>query len=568
MTNKQIAQQFKSLAQLMELHEENSYKIRSYSSAYRIFRAATEPVYEMNLTQVKQLKGIGDAIGNKVQELRLNGEMKIMKGYLEKTPKGIVELLKIKGLGIGKIKTLWLQMGIQSPGELLYACNENRLITVKGFGTKTQSNIKQQLEYYFLSIDKFHYARLEEEAENIILDIQEVLDTELISLTGDIRRLMPVLTSIEILLGSNDVKKLEEEDILTIEEEKNGIWKCKTIENDFPVIIYSCNPDYWGYQLLRTTGNETFLKDFFEVFYPEKIDWKKNPTPESLKGISEEELFEKADLPFIPAEIRDVHKILYKIKARSVPQLLEETDIKGVLHAHTTWSDGATSLEELATYVKSLGYEYLGLTDHSQAAFYANGLKADRVLEQFKEVDKLNEKLAPFKILKGIESDILHNGSLDYPEEILKQFDFIIASVHAHLRMDKHTATQRLITAIKNPYTTILGHPTGRLLLSRQGYPIDHEAVIDACAKHNVIIELNANPHRLDLDYTWIPYALEKGVKITINPDAHSLAGVHDIHFGVLAARKGMLTAAECPNTLSLEDFEALLAKKKEAVSA
>lgn len=563
MTNKQIAQQFQTLAQLMELQGENSYKIRSYSSAYRIFRAATEPVYEMNLTEVKQLKGIGDAIGNKVQELRLNGEMKILKGYLEKIPKGVVELLKIKGLGISKIKLLWLEMGIESPGELLYACNENRLITLKGFGTKTQTNIKKQLEYYFLSIDKFHYARLEEEAENLVLDIQEALDTELVSLTGAIRRLMPVLKSIEILLASNEVKKLAEEEILTIEEEKNGIWKCKTVENNFPVTIYSCDSNFWGYQLFKTTATEGFLKDFFEFFYPEKTDWKNNPNPEQFKGLDEAIIFEKAGLPTIPAEIRDAYKILYKTKARALPQLLDEKDIKGVLHAHTTWSDGANSLEQLATYVKEQGYEYLGLTDHSQSAFYANGLKTDRVLEQFKEVDELNKKLAPFKIFKGIESDILHSGELDYPEEILKQFDFIIASVHAHLRMDKQLATQRLISAIKNPYTTILGHPTGRLLLSREGYPIDHEAVIDACAQHNVIIELNANPNRLDIDYTWIPYALEKGVKIAINPDAHSLEGVHDIHFGVLAARKGMLTAKECPNTLSLADFEALLAAKK-----
>jgi len=544
MTNKQIAQQFQTLAQLMELHEENSYKIRSYSNAYRIFRNTTEPVYQMDLAQVKQLKGIGDAIGNKVQELRLNGEMRIMKGYLEKTPKGIIELLRIKGLGVKKIRILWSEMKIQSPGELLYACNENRLITVKGFGTKSQSNIKQQLEYYFLSIDKFHYARLEEEAENLVLDIQEVLGTELVSLTGNIRRLMPVLKSIEILLASGAVEKLAEENILTIEEEQNGIWKCKSVENSFPVIIYTCEADYWGFNLFKTTGNDAFIKDFFEFFYPEKINLKQAANPEALKGLSEQELFEKAALPFIPSEIRDVHKILYKVKARSLPKLLEETDIKGVLHAHTNWSDGATSLEELATYVKNQGYEYLGLSDHSQAAFYANGLKIDRVLAQFKEIDELNKKLAPFKILKGIESDILHNGSLDYPEEILKQFDFVIASVHAHLRMDKQLATQRLITAIKNPYTTILGHLTGRLLLSRQGYPIDHETIIDACAKYNVIIE---------------------GVKIAINPDAHSLEGVHDIHFGVLAARKGMLTAAECPNTLSLKDFEALLSDKKQA---
>jgi len=239
-----------------------------------------------------------------------------------------------------------------------------------------------------------------------------------------------------------------------------------------------------------------------------------------------------------------------------LPTLIEATDIKGVIHAHSTYSDGIASVKAMAQACQDLGYSYLGLTDHSKSAFYANGLKIDRLEAQWKEIDLLNESFKNgFKIFKGIECDILSGGVLDYEEDILKQFDFIIASVHAHLKMDEAKATNRLIKAIENPYSSILGHPTGRLLLSRKAYPIDHKKVIDACAANGVAIELNANPYRLDIDYTWIPYALEKGVKIAVNPDAHSVEGIKDIHYGILAARKGYLTKENCLNYYTVEEF-------------
>ena len=565
MTNKEYANEFQTLAKLMELHGENSYRIKSYSNAYRIIRGVTEPVHEMSLAEVKTVKGIGDAIGLKIQELRKDGKMKMLEEYKSQTPSGVVQLLGIKGLGVKKIKSLWDELQIQSPGELLYACNENRLANLKGFGQKTQSNMKQQLEYFFQSIDKFHYAKLEEEAENLILDIQETLENELVSLTGKIRRLQPILEAISILIGQENIDLLFSSEILNLKKHEEGspVYYCETVEDKLPVILCTCKSEFMGYNLLRTTGNEKFLRNFFEDFFPEPLDWKRN-NPEILKGLSEAAIFERANLSFIPPEIRDIPKILYKTKGKPLPELLEEKDIKGVLHAHSTWSDGANSLEQMAEYIKGQGYEYLGITDHSKAAFYANGLQVDRVLAQMEEIDSLNQKLAPFRIFKGIESDILFNGELDYDDSILEKFDFVIASVHSTLRMNKEKATQRLITAIKNPYTTILGHPTGRILLSREGYPIDHKAVIDACAENNVIIEINANPLRLDIDYTWIPYALEKGVKIAVNPDAHSLEGVHDIHFGVLAARKGMLTKEMCINCYGMEAFSEYLKTKRQ----
>ncbi len=240
-----------------------------------------------------------------------------------------------------------------------------------------------------------------------------------------------------------------------------------------------------------------------------------------------------------PPNCEKNHGASYKLKPRVIPNLVEVADIKGVVHTHSTYSDGMNTLREMAEYSKQLGYEYLVMSDHSKSAFYANGLQPERVLSQMAEIDALNQELAPFRNFKGIESDILNDGSLDYSEDILSKFEVIIASVHTNLRMDEAKATQRVIKAVENPHTRILGHPTGRLLLSRQGYPLDHQKVIDACAANGVAIELNASPYRLDVDWTWIPYALEKGVMISINPDAHSKQGIHDIHYGVLSARKG-----------------------------
>jgi DNA polymerase (family 10) len=274
---------------------------------------------------------------------------------------------------------------------------------------------------------------------------------------------------------------------------------------------------------------------------------------------SEHEIYQKAGLAFVEPELREGLNEIELAKENKLPQLITYSDLKGSLHNHSTWSDGVHTLEEMALFCKeNLQLEYLGMCDHSKSAFYANGLNEQRIYAQHQEIDALNAKLAPFRIFKGIESDILYDGSLDYSDDILKTFDFVVASVHSILRMDEEKATSRIITAIENPYTTILGHPTGRLLLSRKGYPIDYKKVIDACAANNVVIEINANPLRLDLDWRWHRYALEKGVLLSINPDAHRKEGFHDMHYGVLIGRKGGLTPKQCLNSYSLNEITAL----------
>ena len=307
------------------------------------------------------------------------------------------------------------------------------------------------------------------------------------------------------------------------------------------------------YETWNHTGNEKHIAFCIE----------NKSTIDITACLSEEEIYNKLSLPYYIPEIREGILEAKYATAKSTPAFIEYTDLKGCLHNHSTYSDGIHSLRDMAIAARDLGLQYFGICDHSKSAGYANGLQIERVFQQHKEIDLLNAELAPFKIFKGIESDILSDGNLDYPDEILASFDFIVASVHSGLKMDEDKATTRLIKAIENPHTTILGHPTGRLLLARKGYPIDHKKVIDACAANNVVVELNAHPYRLDIDWRWIDYCMDKNVMISINPDAHETAGLLDMHYGVYAAHKGGLTKEFTFNALTLEEINNWFQKKK-----
>lgn len=549
MTNKEIARQFQLLGNIMQLHGENAFKIRSYQNAYLTLRKLDRPLSEMEAAEISSIKGIGKAITGKIQELLDSGEMATLERYKDQTPEGVQDMLNIKGFGPKKIAVIWKELGVESIGELLYAVNENRLIELKGFGEKTQEDLRKKLEYYQKSKHLYHFATVLEEAESVRKGLPERLEGTL-EFTGALRRKANTLSTIEFITTAQEKAITAVLETMDMEQVEVGEGTVEALTaNSFPVRFHLVEGAQFGSKQFRFTASEEFLQTFIQRF--KGIDFR------NLK--SEEEVFAKVNLPFIPPELREQEWALDLAAADQLPDLITEDQIKGVLHAHSTYSDGLNSLKDMAEYARDQGYEYLGITDHSQSAFYANGLKEDRVLKQFAEIDHLNKELAPFKIFKGIESDILNDGRLDYPDELLAQFDFIIASVHSNLRMDEAKATQRILTAVENPYTTMLGHPTGRLLLSREGYPLDHQKIIDACAANGVSIELNANPFRLDLDWSWIPYALEKGVKIAINPDAHSQAGVHHIQYGVASARKGGLTKEMCVNCLSVREFETFL---------
>ena len=517
----------------MELHEENPFKVKSIANAAFKLDKTDIALQGLTLQELEKIEGIGKSIASKINEMQTTGTLKELDEMLGRTPAGIVDMLGIKGIGPKKVGQLWRELQIESVGELLYACNENRLTGLKGFGAKTQEQLKKQIEFHQSSRGKFHYASLENFANDLVEILKKQYYTELVSLTGAMRRKSEIIEQIEIIIATD--QQIQEQ----------------ALENKFGVklnIITCASKDFYT-TLFKTTAHPEHLKQLNELTIQQPV--------------SEQEIYSSYQLAYIEPELREGLTEIELAKGNKLPQLIQYTDLKGILHNHSTYSDGIHSLKEMAEHCKQLGYEYLGICDHSQSAFYANGLKPDRVLEQHREIDQLNKQLHPFKIFKGIESDILNDGSLDYEPDVLKTFDFIVASVHSNLKMTEEKATARIIRAIENPYTTLLGHPTGRLLLSREGYPIDHKKIIDACAANGVIIELNAHPYRLDIDWRWIPYCLEKGVKISINPDAHEKNGYEDMKYGTYVARKGMLTKEMCFNAMKREEMEIYLNEKK-----
>jgi DNA polymerase (family X) len=548
MTNKEIAKHFSLLGDLMELHQENSFKIKSYASAYITLRKIDTPLTEMNDAEIASIKGVGKAIAEKIRELLDTGKMTALEKYRSMTPQGVQDMIQIPGFGPKKIFAIWKDLEIETIGELHYACNENRLIELHGFGKKTQEDLKKKLEYFQLSRNKFRFGDVENQAVAILNDLKKSFNKAIIEFSGAYRRLSPILEKIEIIIADDsiDVKTFFDEENYFFKQHQDLIYS-GTTKDGLPFWLYKVEEKEFGSKQFRYSSSKEFIERFLQ-----------QADGNDFKGIAtEKELFEKAKIPYILPELREnIHENFSQISDK---KLIEVTDIKGVIHTHTTYSDGLNSIAEMADFSKKEGYEYLVISDHSQAAFYAQGLKPERVLEQMKEIDAYNATQSNFKVFKSIECDILYDGRLDYSDDILAKFDLVIASVHSQLKMDETKANERLIKAIENPYTTILGHPTGRLLLSREGYPIDHKKIIDACAANKVVIELNANPYRLDLDWTWIPYALEKGVMIAINPDAHSREGIRDIRYGVFAARKGGLTAENCLNCKNLAEFEAFL---------
>ena len=549
MTNKQIALAFDELANLMELHEEDPFRIRSYASAYLTLRKLDSPLAELSDVELKAIKGVGPAIAGKIRELLDSGQMATLEKYRAQTPLGVREMLEIGGFGPKKVRQVWQEMEIESPGELWYACNENRLVEYKGFGLKTQEDLKNKLDYFFRSRGKLHLDTALAEAEAVCAFLSAKFPNLAVEPVGEVRRRCPVVESVEVLVAKEGdlLPEFEGSDFVA-EKRADG----KTVlhprltgsggqgTEGAAVILHQCLPGEFGSKLFKTTGSAAFLAGFVQE--NPGIDFKNLPT--------EAAVFEKSKSSFVVPELRESVDFL---GLKNQPQLIQDQDLKGILHVHTTSSDGLHSLREMCEYTHSLGYAYIGITDHSQSAFYANGLKPDRVLAQMDEIDKLNAELAPFRIFKGIESDILNDGSLDYEDALLEKFDFVIASVHSNLRMNIDKATERVIRAIEHPCTTILGHPTGRLLLSREGYPLDWDAVFEACAKHKVSIELNAHPRRLDIDWTLITKALAHGIRISINPDAHSKDGILHTRYGVMVARKGGLTADGCLNARGTE---------------
>lgn len=553
MDNYQIADSFSLLAKLMDIHGENSFKAKSYASAAFAIENLQVQLTELPAEKIPGLKGIGTSTAQKIDEILKTGKLKILDELVQKTPPGVLEMLNIKGIGPKKIHTIWKEMEIESVGELLYACKENRLKLYKGFGEKTQQNIIDTIEFYNKNKGSHLYAQVALVAAEIESFIQKIFPGKKIAITGNYKRQQEVIDEFELLVEAGEAEiemAMQQVDGFSQKEKQPGYF-CYATSIGINVKLYYTDAADFINTLVKTSSSP--------LFYESLITHS-----QSLTNITtEESYFERAGLPFIPAPLREDAQASKINSGMPLPEVIQPGDIRGIIHCHSNWSDGSNSIEDMARAAMDKGLEYLVISDHSKSAFYAQGLSEERIREQHKYVDELNEKLKPFRIFKSIESDILNDGSLDYSNEVLASFDLVIASVHSNLKMSEEKAMSRLLAAIENPYTTILGHMTGRLLLSRPGYPVDHRKIIDACADNHVVIELNAHPNRLDIDWRHIQYALEKNVLISIDPDSHVKEGIDDTKYGVLVAQKAMLTKERNLSSFSLADFEKYITERR-----
>ena len=564
MSNPEIVEILELTAKLMELHGADPFKIKGYSiAAFYLDKYKDGELQHMTEQELTKLQGIGKSTAGKIVQISQTGTFPELEELLRNTPLGVMEMFNIKGIGAKKIALLWKELGIDNLHELELACLNGSVAELKGFGGNIQQKIIDSLAFLKDQAGKLRMDKAEVVADVIVKELKKSF--EQVEVAGDIRRRAEIVDTIKILVGTDSPALLQTfiGDIeLLVQDEKRSspfVWRGHVQDVAVDIEIVAAKPE--------RVVNELFIEtsDALHLGYPTPSGstvWRQ-AYYEVVEN--EEAIYQKAGLPYIVPEMREGAGEFTWAETHSADQLITWDDLKGILHNHSTYSDGQHTLEQMALYCRELGFEYLGIADHSQTATYAQGLKIEDVIRQHEEIAKLNARFAtenpekPFKILKGIESDILGDGSLDYPTEILASFDYIVASVHSNLTMSLEKATTRLLKAIENPYTTILGHPTGRLLLSREGYPIDHKAIIDACAEHQVVVEINASPWRLDLDWRWISYCLEKGVLLSINPDAHSKEGYFDMHYGVAVARKGGLTKDMTFNAFDLGRMEEYL---------
>lgn len=542
MENKDIVRAFRLATSLMELHDENPFKIRSYTNAVAVLERLESPLVGLSAEHLERIEGIGKALAGKIVELSETGSFAELDKFISATPPGVIEMLRIKGIGPKKIRAIWKDLGVTTAEGLLEACESNQIAALKGFGAKTQETIKNALLYTQESKGKVLYAEIEPLALHLRDYLREKLNSVQVEMAGEMRRRLEIIQTLLLVVGQDNPQlvfdALAAVPELVLDEQKSGPfnWRGKETTAGLTVGVKVVPEANFTNELFLQTGSEAHLTALFnEAECLVQLTRKE-------KFTTEEAIYERAGLAYVQPEMREGTNELLLARENALPDLVTEDDLRGILHNHSTYSDGVHTLEQMAVFCRDKGYDYLGMCDHSKSAFYANGLQEFRVKEQHREIDKLNHQLAPFVVFKGIESDILADGSLDYSDEVLASFDFVVASIHSNLKMDINKATSRLLGAIEHPYTTILGHPTGRLLLRREGYPIDHKRVIDACAEHGVIIEINSNPWRLDLDWRWVEYALSREVKLSLNPDAHSMAGYDDMRYGVFMGRKGGLT--------------------------
>src|SRR5438477_8487513 len=568
MTKEEIARVLEQIAALLELTGENPFKIRAYVNAARAIETFGGNIPDLKDEEaVAKIPGIGKSIALKIKELAATGSLKYLEELSAEFPSGIMKLFSISGLGAKKIKALYDQLRISSIDQLRQACEGGRVAELPGFGETTQAKICKAIEERTRHAGYFQFGQIAHEAETLKTGLAGHPEALQVDIAGSYRRRKEIVHDLDLLAATKDPEAITKffvthplvESIIAQGPTKSSVRLSSGVQCDLRVVSAAEYP----FALAYFTGNKEHnielrsralqrgwtLNEY--RLAPAPIDSKakkKLPVKRIPEVRDEGELYRAVDLDFIPPELRENWGEFEAAEKHSLPKLIEKENLRGTFHCHTTASDGHNSIEEMADAAQALGLEYLGIADHSRSSIQAHGLDEAKLRAQIATIRKLNEKLHGFRLFAGIECDILRDGSLDFPDDVLTQLDYVIVSVHSVFNLSETEMTQRVIRAIENPLVTMLAHPTGRLLLKREPYRISIPAILDAAARTGTWIELNAAPKRLDLDWRWWPLAKQKGVKCVINPDAHRTERLQDLWFGIGIARKGWLTKDDVIN--------------------
>ncbi len=583
MDKNQIVNLLEEIATLLALKEKSSvFEVRAYENAARALGSLDGDVATLvHENKLKGTPGLGPGTIRRIEEAVETGHIKYFDELRENTPQVKLDMMRIQGVGPKKINAIYEQLHVNSIAELEQACKDDKVAHLPGFGKKTQDKILQGIELLSQHAGRFLYPVAEEEAEQIRAALTTLPGVVRLQVAGSLRRRRETVKDIDMVLSVADDASAETRsailDFFTQQpsvqvitgkgDTKSSVVLSSGIAMDLRVV----NDSQFPYTLHHFTGSREHHIPLRRRALSMDITINdyglfrgKDPQGELIPCKDEADIYAALGMQYVEPELREDMGEIEAAAQHKLPELVQASDIRGILHAHSTWSDGQNTIREMAEACMERGYKYLGLTDHSKVAAYANGLNEERLRKQGEEVDRLNEEFAGrFHILKGTECDILRDGSMDFDDETLASLDFVVASIHSIFTLSPEEQTQRMLKAISNPYVDIIGHSTGRILLGRSGYELDMEAVIDAAAAHDVCIEINAHPSRLDLDWRLVYKARNKGVSIPVDPDAHALAGLDVMRYGIGIARKGWLRASDVPNTLELDALQTFFRSRR-----
>ena len=569
MDRARVSSILEEIALLLELRGENPFKARAFQNAARTILSLTEDLDALvAASRLGELKGIGKALEEKISTLVTTGSLPYYEDLKREVPPGLLEMIKVPGLGPKRARQVHELLGVDSLAALEYACRENRLASMAGFGEKTQEKILKGIEFLRRNLGRFLLSEATVRGRELLAFLERHADVVRAEIAGSLRRRKEVIGDLDLVASSaaparviSAFTKMDGvEAILGAGETKAMVRLASGLQVDLRVVDDAAFPFALHYFTGSKAHNIAMRRRAESARYRLRLNEYGlfRGEGEAAPGIpcaDEEAIFRELGLPYIAPELREDAGEIEAAERGELPRLIERPDLKGIFHVHSNWSDGRATLEEMVRGAAALGYGYVGLSDHSRSAGYARGLKEPDVLKQRSEIEALRSRVPAIRILHGIESDILADGALDYPDELLRQFDFVIGSVHSGFTMTEEEMTKRVVRAVENPFLTILGHPTGRLLLGREAFRIDLDAVIDAAARSGAAIEINANPHRLDFDPLRARQARASGVLLSINPDAHDVGGLSDVEYGVDTARRAWLTAEDVLNARPWEEI-------------